>query len=233
MELAEKLTILARSGIRRDAAAVLLGITEDEAQEQIKNPERPDPAGAGGGGGGGGGMSLAPNGGFGDPTQVPSFVGFFHDFNDIYNIDAWTVPFKQGCWAIVGWQPDDPTPGSWAEMRIAVFNADGGDWQIVTLGGSDVQQLIDQAHPIYTRDVFFPGVLAAGMTRRLKVPYNIKFTAVYLTVGTRGISNAVTNPNPRIRVDVLAGGVAADDTFNPGTSGTPGANPVGSIFGAS
>lgn len=57
MELSKKLITLMRSGHTRESAAVILGVTVDEAQVALQDPTVPDPPSAGGSTGGGGGST--------------------------------------------------------------------------------------------------------------------------------------------------------------------------------
>jgi hypothetical protein len=214
MELAEKLTILARSGIRRDAAAVLLGISEDEAQAQLKDPGRADPAPAGGGGG----VALAANGGFGDPSATPSFVGWFHDVNDLYNYNGGDLTgLKQGTWALAGTAPpDDPTPGTWVIPTLYVLDADGelgGWWNPVIPSNDAIVNTAKSVTSLPSIDVTFPGAVTFGQTRRLLLPFTGHFTTFTADLRTAG-----ANPT---RLDVIVG------SYNVGTGVF---TPRGSIF---
>src|SRR4051794_31371808 len=58
MDLAEKIVILRRSGLSRDAIGLLLDVTAEQLEEQVDDPGAPDPAPSVGGGGGGGAPPL-------------------------------------------------------------------------------------------------------------------------------------------------------------------------------
>lgn len=163
-----------------------------------------------GGGGGGGGVALAPNGAFGDPTQVPSFMGWFADPNDLFNLNGGDPSiWVDGCWAITYAAAGAGEPVIWV-----LDNANTGWWWQVT---PTPEQAAASAKSAATDPSFiealFPGAVTFGQTRRILLPFAGSFNSFTADLRTAG-----ANPT---RLDVVVG------SYNVGTGVF---TPRGTIF---
>jgi hypothetical protein len=150
-------------------------------------------------GGGGSGIDIAPNGAFGDPTQVPCFVGYFPDINDLWNLNGGDPSiYKDGCWAFAPQAPGNGMPVVWI-----LDNANAGWWAMAM----DFNTVKSAAHDVVSTDVppsfrelYLPGALAIGQTRRFRPTFNGRILTVDASVGTP--------PDGVVTLDVQIGGVS-------------------------
>lgn len=138
-------------------------------------------------GAGGGGVALGPKGEFGDPTQEPCFVGWFHNVDDLMNLD--TSNYKQGCWALSGANspanPNDPfvsPPQLWV---MDADGADGGGWEQAGTPPDAVNAMAKAMGPTAEFSLFFSGAVGYGMMRQIFVPdiYDVILQSMTASLG--------------------------------------------------
>jgi hypothetical protein len=151
------------------------------------------------GGGGGSGIDIAPNGAFGDPTQVPCFMGYFADVNDLWNLNGGDPSiYKDGCWAFASQTPGNGMPVVWI-----LDNTDLGWWAMATDFDSvkaQARDVVGTDVPPSFRELYLPGGLAIGQTRRFKPTFAGRILGVDASVGTP--------PDGVVTLDVQIGGVS-------------------------